>query len=303
MTKTTKLPETQHIIFCPGCSRKRPENREEAIKQQDAGQGDCCNPKCQGEWETSCYHCHHPSHWPGCLYKITAKLKGKKATRTIISFMRQYGDDSKQALLDFTTKLKSSLLVEHGMHWYIEVQDARAPEHTEKVVAAYNHYARGATVYHDPISTPEEPKITQIDTAPKEELVTKEPKQTPVPDSKPKPETRMSREAALEALRTYVSQQVEYETIDIIQMIISELAANPGGHQEPYRRIKVQIGQVPLDNKYNDVLEHAQALELGQLVPPAWLSRFDKLIAEIRAEFNLHEPVATPMPGEPPTNV
>lgn len=317
MTKISTASQEHVVIFCPGCSKRRPENPDELRSEIGLNYVPCCNPKCQGEWGTGCYHCHHPKYWPHPLFRVEAVLQGKRgAKRQITSHLRAPPSDPEKAVFLFTKKLSKMLLVEAGLKWRISLYDKN-----ELWIQDYDHYAKGATIFHILVSAETtkpmmsekeaekhaaeqaEAKSKQTGTDPKEEPVTDEPKQTPVPDSKPKLETRMSRAAALEALRTYVSQQVEYETIDIIQMIVSELAANPGGHQEPYRRITVQIGQVPLDNKYNDVLEHAQALELGHLVPPTWLSRFDKLIAEIRAEFNLHEPVATPMPGEPPTNV
>ena len=273
----------QYILFCPGCGRKRPESRDEAIAQHEAGQSDCCNPECQGDWGTNCYHCHHPKFWPKPLYEVTASLKSKKKPRVIVSYMRRYDNFPSKAEQEFTTKLKQMLLVEHGSRWEIVVREKYAdnPSDEGRIVAAYDHYARGATVYHDPISVKKRTVVTQqawVDTA-KTEV-------------KKMQTEKMTQAEALEALRVYMSQQVEIEAIDILDMVIEALVSNPGEHCRPHRRVKIEIGQVPVDYAYNEALESAHRLELGKLVPPKWLERFQKLVAEIRDEFDLYRPPA-----------
>ena len=322
MTKISKSPEEQTICFCPGCDKRSPGSAEEATGELGRTYLPCCNPKCQGEWGTGCYHCHHPQYWPHALYTVTAVLKGKKAKRHVRSFIR--AETPGAAEVQFTEKLTKVLLVQHGCRWHIVVQ---AP-HIEgaaglgqdlRVVGHYNHFARGATIYHEPT------KATGAETEPEPEApadplsVSFEsfgPGETPeikaeiVSDASPAEvaealrqdgvevthsvPAKLTREEALDALRIYVSQQVEYEAIDIIADVIRELATSPGEHSAPFRRIKVQIGTIQTDHRYNEVLEHAQALDLGKLRRPDWLHRFEALIKEIREEFNLHEPVSRP---------
>ncbi len=302
MTKITNHPEMQTIIYCPGCNKRRPEGVEELSSEIGLNYVPCCSPKCQGKWGTGCYHCHHPQYWPHPLYVVTAVLKGrKKVKRSIMSFIR--ASTPGQAEVQFTEKLTHMLLVQHGCRWHITVEepgDATSSEPSKiplKLVGAYDHFARGATIYHEPTteSPPELPPGPQPESEPPEPQT--ETTVTEKPETQP--ERKITRDEALVVLRNYVSQQVEYEAIDIIECIINELAARPGEHYEAGRRIKIEIGKTPIDYGYNKVLQHAQALELGTLVPPAWLERFKILISQIREEFDLHEHVATPSTKTP----
>ncbi len=284
MTKTSQAPSMQKFRFCPGCGAKHPSSREEDM-------ADCCNPKCQGEWGTGCYHCHHPAFWPSPLFVVTATLKSKKSKRMIQSYVKANGPGD--AVVKFTEKLQNVLLVRHGSRWHITVCQSviGSPGDFGSILCAYDHYAKGATVYHDPTTEPppEEPK-PKPEPMLKEEPVTDKPTITQLPK-------KMTREQALEALRTYVSQQVEYETLSIIDMIVCALANDPGAQTDPGRRVEIKVGACPVDYPYNEILQHARALNLGKLAAPSWIERFQKLIKEIREEFDLHERVATPMPG------
>ena len=50
VAKQAKVPISWH---CPKCAA------------HIQSQAPCCNPECQGQWGTGCYHCHHPSYLPG----------------------------------------------------------------------------------------------------------------------------------------------------------------------------------------------------------------------------------------------
>lgn len=41
-------------LQCPGCG---------VVHPRGTFQAKCCNPKCQGQWGTGCYHCRHPDYW------------------------------------------------------------------------------------------------------------------------------------------------------------------------------------------------------------------------------------------------
>lgn len=292
------MSQIHHINFCPGCCTRTFDSEHKDVRLDSP----CCNPQCQGIWGTGCYHCHHPAFWPNVLYVVTANLHSKKGSRVIQSYIRaaEAGGGMDQAVRTFTSRLAKVLLVQHGSKWRITVCQnvPGSPGDFGSIRATYEHYAKGATVYHDrsPAFAPGA-----------EEEVTKEPKPEPepkvVPERKPKLETRMSREAALDALRVYVSQQVEVEALSIIDLVIATLRTSPGEQSNPHTGIRVGnqtrilVGSCPADYRYNDVLEHAKALNLGTLEPPQWLERFEKLIEQIRDEFDLREHVATPMPG------
>lgn len=260
----------QSINHCPGCLASFSLGAERRKKK-------CCNPQCKGEWTRQCYHCHHPSYWPDPLYVVTAKNSNGK--RIFRSYIRS-GDEGggvEQAVRTFTARMASTLLVKHGAKWRIEVRVGvpGSPSDFGPVIAIYTHYAKGATIYHEPV----EIEMTE----PTEKPDTREPPEKEPAETPPKP-GRITRAEALENLRAYLSQQVEYEAINIIEGVINELATHSGEH-----RVQVSIGSVPLDYAYNDMLQQAQGLQLGKLTPPAWLGRFKDLVAEIRTEHDLDE--------------
>jgi hypothetical protein len=269
MTKVTTAPKEQVVLFCPGCDKRKPSGIEEARGKIGDDYEPCCNPECQGEWGTGCWHCHYPKFWPKPVYRVEAVLQ-KKVERTITSFIR--ASSPAKAVPIFTEKLRGILLVEAGLKWRIRLFNEK-----ELWIQDYDHYAKGATIYHILVSAETgEPLMDEKETE-------KHAAQQAVAAS-----SKITRAEALESLRVYLSQQVEYEAINIVEAIINELVAHPGEHQQ-YRRVKVEVGHIPFDGQYNEMLQQASALQLGKLTPPAWLERFKELIAEIRKEHDLNE--------------
>lgn len=56
MLEKMNAPKKVHQRVCPRCKEKVFDDTDLFSDVQD-----CCNPECDGEWKTGCYHCHDSS--------------------------------------------------------------------------------------------------------------------------------------------------------------------------------------------------------------------------------------------------
>ncbi len=101
-------------------------------------------------------------------------------------------------------------------------------------------------------------------------------------------EKKMTRQEALEALNVFVKQEVDYESINILESIIGELMVRPG-NLGAYAGSRILIGNLAFDYRYSEILKTAHELGLGPLRAAPWLARFQELIADIRKEYGLEQ--------------
>jgi len=97
---------------------------------------------------------------------------------------------------------------------------------------------------------------------------------------------KMSHEEARKALNIYVREEVNLRTIDVIEGVIDALHRGIA-HS---KRINIEIDHLVFHYPLTDILNHAVAMDLGQLEAPPWLARFRHLIQVIREEYDLHHP-------------
>jgi hypothetical protein len=287
---------TKIVIFCPGCGRRKPS-------EEDKHDYTCCNPRCVGEWEEGCYHCHSPDLWPHPLFHVTALRKGRRFT----SFVRVSGFVSapppfqqEEALLkaakQFVGKLAQVLLLESGLRWTIVVRVIGGSGQTR----TYSCFALGATImFEDKTGIPDEMNEDKPDTHEEDLkyiLGVAIPADEPllIADAEKPSEPRMTRDQAKEALEVYVRQQIEAEAINLLEDLVGHIANH--AHELHRSNCRVSIGAIPVDQMYTEMLEHAQAMGLSSPKPPEWVGRILTLIQQIRVERGILKPAPPPEP-------
>ena len=101
---------------------------------------------------------------------------------------------------------------------------------------------------------------------------------------------KMTRAEAQAALQVYMNQEIEARTISLIETLVQKLVDFPTEAIEVRHRSYISGFERTL------MLQQVKELELGGLAGPPWLDRFQKLVDEIRDEFDLRvKEVATPL--------